>query len=1233
MGNNHKPFVSHIFFHGDGEMSARIRAFDWAQNLLGPIDSWPQALLTLTSVILGSHQPMFIVWGPERILLYNDAYAPIMSHRHPGALGRPFLDVWFEVRDDVKPIIDRAYAGEPIHMDDIQLMIERNGRLEERHFAFSYTPIRGTDGAVEGMICACTETTEKIFAERRIAAETTRMREMFQKAPGFMAMLRGPEHIFEFVNDAYMQLVGHRDIVGLPVRQALPEVEGQGFFELLDNVYRTGEAFKGHDMQAILQKTPGAAPVTCFIDLVYQPIIAANGEVTGIFVEGYDVSERVSSEAALRGSEERWRGLFTRMGEGFFIGEILYDESRKPIDFRFIETNDAFLTLTGLTEKADGKTVREAIPGIQEELIETYASVVETVQPLNFELHVPALKNRWFDVRANPTADARFSVLFLEITERKKAESRRTALMQLESQVRDLQTTAEIAYTVSKILGQELGAIRAGYASISAGDETVTIARDWVKEGSDSIAGIHNLRRYGSFVENLKRGELLVVDDVKTDPRTTNKKDNLKGIQVASLINIPYMKEGRLSAIIYIHDDVPRVWQKAEIDFVREVGIITWSTAERLEAEEAKRESESRYKLLSEMSSPQIMWSSNPAGNLTFAGQQWLDYSGMTLDETLGSGWSRAIHPDEFDHVLQVWLNALSNHTPYFVEMRLRAHDGTYRWFDTRANPVFGPDGAVIEWKGILLDIDDRKRTTDDIREAREHLRLMVESAADFAILSLDLQGIIVSWNPGAERIFGFKASAVIGQPGDIIFTPEDRADGIPQKEIDTAAMEGRAVDERWHLRADNSRFFASGIMTAMKDGNGALIGFTKIARDVTAQKFAEEELVKARNDAETANIAKSEFLANMSHEIRTPMNAIMGLSHILGMSQPLTQKQRDFIKTLQLSADSLLSLINDLLDIAKIEARTVELEKIPFDLTQLVQEIISMMAMQVKEKGLSFTMEGECVKHSMFLGDPTRIRQIILNLCSNAIKFTHNGGVHISITCHGSEQPEMEKICIKVTDTGIGIAPDKLETIFHKFVQADTSINRKYGGTGLGLAITKTLAEIMGGTINVESTLDKGSSFTVCIDLPIARNEIDNSTVNPALAAINDKSAFRSCVLIVDDYAPNVLVAASFLENFGYSHEIAINGLEAIEKVKSGHFSLILMDVQMHGMNGLEATSHIREHEKRYNKPRIPIIGMTAHALSGDRERCLASGMDDYISKPFNPEDLRTKIKEVIKF
>lgn len=391
-------------------------------------------------------------------------------------------------------------------------------------------------------------------------------------------------------------------------------------------------------------------------------------------------------------------------------------------------------------------------------------------------------------------------------------------------------------------------------------------------------------------------------------------------------------------------------------------------------------------------------------------------------------------------------------------------------------------------------------------------------------------------------------------------------------------------------------------------------------------------ELETEKKKAEEASVAKSEFLANISHEIRTPMNVIIGLSQILTASTPLSDKQRDYVKTLQVSAKSLLSLINDLLDISKIESHAIDVEKIPFNMSALLQEIEDFTSVQAKRKNLAFTAEIAQVRDLVVYGDPTRLRQILSNLCNNAVKFTDDGHITLRVAVDTVDQTQCV-ITFSVADTGTGVSPEKIDAIFEKFVQEDSSITRKYGGSGLGLTIAKTLTEIMNGTISVQSEHGKGSIFSVTLPFTLAEGQqaFDAPLLNIIEPETQRNELMAGHVLLVEDYEPNVLVAGVLLEEFGYSYDVASNGEQAVQKVEARCYDAILMDVQMPRMNGLAATRLIRLIEQQQQLPRQPIIGMTAHAFSGDRAKCLDSGMDDYICKPFSAEELQAKLKALV--
>jgi PAS domain S-box-containing protein len=425
--------------------------------------------------------------------------------------------------------------------------------------------------------------------------------------------------------------------------------------------------------------------------------------------------------------------------------------------------------------------------------------------------------------------------------------------------------------------------------------------------------------------------------------------------------------------------------------------------------------------------------------------------------------------------------------------------------------------------------------------------------------------------------------------------------------------------------------------VTCTPDMRGSIVkGLFLVASDITERKLteqsvceAEKALIEALRKADDANRAKSEFLTNMSHEIRTPMNAVVGLSNILAMNKNLPPQVSEMIGTLQLSAQSLMELINDLLDIAKIETNKIELEYISFQLGDVIKEVFSMLSVKAEEKHITLDFIPSPLEKQAFLGDPLRIRQIVINLVSNAIKFTETGGVTVSLSASPHEEPDHVYVHIAVADTGIGIPSNKLETIFDKFIQADTSTTRKYGGTGLGLAISKNLAEIMDGGITVKSHVGEGTEFTLHLPLQMADDKLASDTIFEEVFEEKEALNNGSCILLVEDYKPNILVAGTLLEGLGYHVATAGNGKEAIAKIRANRekYMAVLMDIQMPDMDGIEATHIIRQDEREKGLPRLPIIAITAHALQGDRERCLEAGMDGYISKPFRPEELQQAI------
>ena len=295
------------FLTGGGELGALMRDRDWSTSPLGSPQTWPQSLRSVVGLVLGSKFPMFVAWGPALGFLYNDAYAEVLGAKHPAALGAPFFDIWSEIWPDISPLIDAAMAGEATYREDLPLRMHRRGFDEDTWFTFSYSPVRDESGAVAGMFCACYETTDRILAQRREAAETDRQRRMFEQAPGFICTLQAPEHVFNFVNNAYERLFGARNYVGRSVRDCFPDLEGQGFFELLDEVYASGQRHIAHGAEIRLRVTPDGPEEDRILDFIYEPMTDLTGKVIGIFCEGHDVTETHRAQQAVRESEEDYR--------------------------------------------------------------------------------------------------------------------------------------------------------------------------------------------------------------------------------------------------------------------------------------------------------------------------------------------------------------------------------------------------------------------------------------------------------------------------------------------------------------------------------------------------------------------------------------------------------------------------------------------------------------------------------------------------------------------------------------------------------------------------------------------------------------------------------------------------------------------------------------------------------------------------------------------------------------
>ncbi len=679
-------------------------------------------------------------------------------------------------------------------------------------------------------------------------------------------------------------------------------------------------------------------------------------------------------------------------------------------------------------------------------------------------------------------------------------------------------------------------------------------------------------------------------------------------------------------------------------NFEEWVGTIT-DVTERIRADEAIRQSEARFRQLAD-SMPQMVWSSRPDGHTDYFNERWYEFTAMPRNCLGENPCSSILHPDDVRGCLAHWTESIRTLTPYEFECRyLDKKSGTYRWFLSRALPVRDDAGQVVRWYGTVTDIHDQKQLEENLRQIQRELEdrvrqrtadltSILNASTHVSIIAGDVNGIISHFNPGAERMLGYSAQELVGKTTPaLLHLPEEIQEhgerlsqtfGYPVTGINVFvehARRGGYEEREWtYVRKDGGRLTVNLTVTAQRDARGEISGYLGIATDITKRKQAEAELQNAKAAAESANQAKGEFLANMSHEIRTPMNGILGLTQLV-LETELEPQQRDYLQSVQRSAEALLEVINDILDFSKIEAGKLELDPEPFSLRTAVDELLKPLDLRARNKGLDLRCDIADDIPDTLVGDVGRLRQILINLLGNAIKFTPQGSVALAL--HVQERHGDDLVLqVRVDDTGIGIAEDKRARIFNPFEQADGTMARSFGGTGLGLSISARLAELMEGRIWVESELGRGSQFFCTLRFRAAP---DQTAIAPRHSPSRETASETQAplkILLAEDNVINQQVALGILGKLGHYVRVAGNGQEVLEIIDSVSFDLILMDVQMPEMDGIETTQRLRAAGRT-----IPIIALTAHAMKGDRERFLAAGMNGYLTKPIDPRALRREL------
>jgi PAS domain S-box-containing protein len=680
-------------------------------------------------------------------------------------------------------------------------------------------------------------------------------------------------------------------------------------------------------------------------------------------------------------------------------------------------------------------------------------------------------------------------------------------------------------------------------------------------------------------------------------------------------------------------------------DSISGVTIIAYEVTTQMMVHKTIAESEKKYRLMADLM-PDKVSNGDAKGQISYYNQVWQDYLGWNIEDFKEDSWSKMIHPIDLIEANKSWKKCLETGDNFEMEVRILHKSGVYKWHLSRVKSVKDEKGNVKWWIGVNTEIEEQKKQTEKLeklvldrtkalQEAIELLRqknqeieiaktkllskysrTLIDASLDPLII-IDLTGKITDMNQALANITGMTREALIGTNCFDFFTEPKKARTVYKEIFAKGFVANCPMTIKDHKLTD---ILLNG--SVYKDDWGEILGAVIVARDVTEQKRIQLELVTAKNKAEGAMKSKQQFLSNMSHEIRTPMNAIIGFTKVL-LKTELSAKQKEYLTAIQMSGDALIVLINDILDLAKVDAGKMTFEHTPFNLALSISTILHLFETKVQEKNLRLIKLYDAQIPDVIVGDPIRLHQIILNLMSNAVKFTSKGSVTVSVALV-DENKEQVMIEFSVTDTGIGISGSQLETIFDNFYQASNDTARLFGGTGLGLAIVKQLVEPQGGKMKVKSRLNEGSTFSFTLSFLKTNAEAAIKTEMMVL----DEGVKNIKVLVAEDMALNQLLMKTILDDFGFERDIADNGKIAIEKLTQKPYDIILMDLQMPEMNGFEATEYIR----KILKSNIPIIALTADVTTVDVAKCKAVGMNDYIAKPIDERVLYRKIVGLVK-
>ena len=1091
-------------------MAEVIRHTDWSQTPLGPSRHWPASLRIAITTALDSPLPTVVLWGPELLQIYNDAYQPILGLRHPAAMGQATHECWPEVFQFNQPIYHQVMTrGQPVHLKDQAYVIEPSGVPETRYFTVTYAPMRDEGGVVRGVMVTALETTQRVLmeCENQALLQAARYADdqrwlMFEQAPNFMMVLKGPDHVFEVVNAAGKRLFLGRDVIGQSVLQSFPEVAAQGFVKILDSVYQSGETFVASN-RLVSFATPGAPPngsidgslVDRYVDFVYQPIRDAQGQISGIFVCGSDVTEHHKARVELS----------------------------------------------------------------------------------NYLQHLQA------------------------------ADVRHAFQLALADRLRPLTSPQAVTAAACELLGQHLGVSRVVFCDINDALGTFIVRSEWTRDPANSMTGIAStLDDFGpENVAALRAGRVSANHDVTLDPRTASHADTFAKLGIRADLAVPLNKSGALTVVLALHHPEPHQWTDAEIDLVKDMAERTWSAAESVRAQaELRAERDQCQHLFDTMAEGFSVIDSD--WRITKINEEGLRIGRRTKQEVLGNNlWD--IWPELVGTELdRVYRRVMAMRVAEDFEQKVHFDDGHAVSLAITVYPMLDKGIAAF-----VRDLTERDEANEALRtsHARAENALVVAKLGTFDFNVVTNQ---IEYSARSCEIFGLTAAQ--GHSADDFLRCIVASD-LPRvrHEIADAREKNRRLDFEYRIQLpDGSIRNIVSVSTCQINSAGVVVRQVGVVSDATAQKQAEEKL-------RDVDRRKDEFLAMLAHELRNPLAPITMAAGILsrpGINQKILREMSTMVLR---QASHMTSLIDDLLDVSRINNGLVTLEREAVDLKDVVASAVEQVRSLIETQNHDFSMQvtGETLRVE---GDRVRLVQVFANILINAAKYTPTGGkilldVGITQGIVGSQAK------VVVRDNGVGMSESLLPHIFDIFTQGERTPDRHQGGLGLGLSLVKNLVGLSGGTVTAHSEgPGMGSEFTVVLPLLVDQSVLAAQPTSPQQVAGNAQIMH---VMVVDDNVDAATTVAMLLEMDGHTASVVHSAEQALAIASSGALSppqAFLLDIGLPGMDGYELARQLRALSVTAS---ATLIALTGYGQPQDREKSKVAGFDHHLEKPVDPDRL----------